>query len=77
MDTLIVFTLFSFFISLMSIPGIALLNFRTDYTSKDDPKNYEKYNKRGKTNRIIISALIGLVTLLNLGALLTLRILTM
>lgn len=73
MDTLTIFTILSFLSSLFVIPGIALLNFRSDYTDKDT--NYKALNKAGKWNRAMMVTIATVSTLFSLAAMVVLRFL--
>lgn len=73
MDTLTIFTVLSFLFSLFMIPGVGLLNFRSDYTDKDT--NYKALNKAGKWNRAMMVAIATVSALFSLAAMIALRFL--
>ena len=75
MDTLTIFVMFSFFFSLGAVPGVGLLNFRSDYTSKDTVVDYKGLNRRGKRNRVMVTVVSALAAVFSLAALITLRFL--
>lgn len=75
MYTLTILVMFSFFFSLGTVPGVGLLNFRSDYTSKDTVADYKSLNRRGKRNRVIITVVSALAAVFSLAALITLNFL--
>lgn len=51
--------LFSAFFSLSAFIGMAVLNFRSDYT-KNDGVGYEVLNRRGRYHKVMMLILIAL-----------------